>query len=98
MDNFAIMFVIGCIYLGSTSAFNAFIGTGLVLQHVTYALPTALLLMRQRSEKWLPEVRSFKLPSVVGVGSQSDDCNVRYSCPRVRRLPDCSACNKNEYE
>ncbi|KAG9199199.1 hypothetical protein G6514_008946 [Epicoccum nigrum] len=26
--NFVIMFTIGCIYLGSTSAFNAFIGTG----------------------------------------------------------------------
>lgn len=60
------MFVIGCIYLGSTSAFNAFIGTGLILQHVTYAFPAALLMMRKRSLKWLPEARSFKMPLVVG--------------------------------
>ncbi|KAJ4984182.1 choline transport [Stagonosporopsis vannaccii] len=64
--NFAIMFIIGCIYLGSTSAFNAFIGTGLILQHVTYAFPAVLLMTRRRSAKWLPESRSFKLPSVVG--------------------------------
>lgn len=64
--NFAIMFIIGCIYLGSTSAFNAFIGTGLILQHVTYAFPAVLLMMRRRSTKWLPESRSFKLPSIVG--------------------------------
>ena len=79
--NFAIMFIIGCIYLGSTSAFNAFIGTGkrmalhqrhsadpsgLILQHVTYAFPAVLLIMRKRSPKWLPESRTFKMPSVLG--------------------------------
>ncbi|KAH6632978.1 amino acid/polyamine transporter I [Boeremia exigua] len=64
--NFAIMFIIGCIYLGSTSAFNAFIGTGLILQHVTYAFPAILLMMRKRSTKWLPESRSFKVPSLLG--------------------------------
>lgn len=64
--NFAIMFIIGCIYLGSTSAFNAFIGTGLILQHVTYAFPVVLLMMRKRSPKWLPSTRSFKVPAVLG--------------------------------
>lgn len=64
--NFIIMFVIGCIYLGSTSAFNAFIGTGLILQHVTYALPAALLIFRKRSSLWLPQTRSFRLPSIIG--------------------------------
>jgi choline transport protein len=64
--NFAIMFIIGCIYLGSTSAFNAFIGTGLILQHVTYAFPAVLLMMRKRSSKWLPDSRSFRMPAVVG--------------------------------
>jgi choline transport protein len=64
--NFTIMLIIGCIYLGSTSAFNAFIGTGLILQHVIYAFPTALLMMRERSGRWLPKSRSFRLPSVVG--------------------------------
>lgn len=64
--NFGVMFVIGCIYLGSASAFNAFIGTGLILQHVTYAFPAALLMMRERSARWLPETRSFRVPSAVG--------------------------------
>jgi choline transport protein len=64
--NFAVMFVIGCVYLGSTSAFNAFIGTGLILQHVTYAIPAALLMFRKRSSVWLPNARYFKLPSFLG--------------------------------
>ncbi|KAH7386800.1 amino acid/polyamine transporter I [Phaeosphaeria sp. MPI-PUGE-AT-0046c] len=64
--NFAIMFIIGCVYLGSTSAFNAFIGTGLILQQITYAFPAALLMFRKRSSIWLPQTRYFKLPSVLG--------------------------------
>ena len=48
--NYAIMFIIGCIYLGSSSAFNAFIGTGLVLQHISYAFPAVLLMCRKRPE------------------------------------------------
>ena len=64
--NFAIMFVIGCTYLGSTSAFNAFINTGLILQHITYAFPAALLMMRRRAAIWLPKSRSFRMPSIVG--------------------------------
>lgn len=64
--NFVIMFIIGCIYLGSSSAFNAFIGSGLVLQHISYAFPAALLMYRMRSEEWLPASRSFRLPSWVG--------------------------------
>ncbi|KAJ5174067.1 uncharacterized protein N7500_001998 [Penicillium coprophilum] len=64
--NFVIMFIIGCIYLGSSSAFNAFIGSGLVLQHISYAIPAALLMYRKRSEFWLPRDRAFRLPSVVG--------------------------------
>lgn len=64
--NFAIMFIIGCIYLGSSSAFNAFIGTGLVLQHVSYAFPAILLIYRKRSDIWLPTSAPFKLPGFLG--------------------------------
>ncbi|KAE8337813.1 hypothetical protein BDV24DRAFT_154083 [Aspergillus arachidicola] len=67
--NYAVMFLIGCIYLGSSSAFNAFIGTGLVLQHISYAFPAALLLYRCRSAIWLPDPRPFRLPSPVGWGA-----------------------------
>lgn len=66
MFNFMIMFIIGCIYLGSSSAFNAFIGSGLVLQHISYAFPAALIMYRKRSELWLPRDRSFRMPAVVG--------------------------------
>jgi choline transport protein len=64
--NFFVMFIIGCIYLGSTSAFNAFISTGLILQHLTYAFPAALLMVRGRSTIWLPDSRYFRMPSVLG--------------------------------
>ncbi|KAG2420476.1 hypothetical protein HFD88_000088 [Aspergillus terreus] len=64
--NFTAMFIIGCIYLGSSSAFNAFIGSGLVLQHISYAFPAVLLMYRGRSEKWLPKNIPFRLGSVVG--------------------------------
>lgn len=64
--NNAVVFVIGCIFLGSSSAFNAFIGTGLILQQVTYAVPAMLLMYRVRSTKFLPAARSFRLPSILG--------------------------------
>lgn len=64
--NFGIMFIIGCVYLGSTSAFNAIIGTGLTLQHITYAIPAALVVFRRRSEKVLPRNRVFAVPTAVG--------------------------------
>jgi choline transport protein len=49
--NQVVIFIIGCVYLGSTTAFNAFIGTGLILQLITFAFPAALLLMRRRSRR-----------------------------------------------
>ncbi len=56
-----IVFFIGCIYLGSSTAFNAFIGTGLILQQLSYAFPAALLIYRRRMAILLPNTRSFKL-------------------------------------
>ena len=64
--NAFIVFVIGCIYLGSSSAFNAFIGTGLILQHISYAFPAALIMYRKRSATWLPGSSSFRLPHPLG--------------------------------
>lgn len=61
LANSAIVFIIGCVYLGSTTAFNAMISTGLILQQISYAMPTALLMYRGRSSKFLPSTRSFKL-------------------------------------
>lgn len=64
--NGAVIFIIGCIYLGSTTAFNAFIGTGLILQQITYAIPAAVLLYGKRSSHLLPTNRPFKLWDSVG--------------------------------
>lgn len=40
--------LLGCLYLGSTVAFNSFIGAGIVLQYITYSIPAALLLFKGR--------------------------------------------------
>lgn len=64
-NNF-VVFIIGFIYLGSSTAFNAFIGTGLILQQITFAFPAVLLLYRRRSAKYLPVHRPFKLPRICG--------------------------------
>lgn len=66
LANNAVVFIIGCIFLGSSTAFNAFIGTGLVLQQVTYAIPAALLMYWGRSSNFLPVNRPFKLVAPVG--------------------------------
>jgi choline transport protein len=65
LNNF-IVFIIGFIYLGSSTAFNAFIGTGLILQQVTYAIPAVLVMYRRRSSEYLPSNRPFKLRGLLG--------------------------------
>ncbi|KAK6008136.1 hypothetical protein QM012_000039 [Aureobasidium pullulans] len=61
-----VVFLIGCVYLGSSTAFNAFIGTGLILQLITFAFPAALLLARRRPAQLLPTSRTFGLPRAFG--------------------------------
>jgi choline transport protein len=75
--NAAVIFIIGCLYLGSSTAFNAFIGTGLILQLVTFAFPAALLLLRKRSDRFLPETRAFRLP--FAFGWLANACTVGFS-------------------
>ena len=45
----------GCIYLGSTVAFNAIVGTCLILMHLNIAVPLVFLMMSGRSERFLPK-------------------------------------------
>ncbi|EWY81964.1 hypothetical protein FOYG_16169 [Fusarium oxysporum NRRL 32931] len=59
--NSAVIFIIGCVYLASTTAFNAFIGSGLLLQQCSFAFPAALLLWNKRSDAVLPKTRSTNL-------------------------------------
>ncbi|KAJ9644148.1 hypothetical protein H2199_004016 [Coniosporium tulheliwenetii] len=58
--NSSVMFLLGCIYLGSTTAFNALIGVAVVLQQLGFAIPAALLMYRRRAPEYLPHrVGSF---------------------------------------
>lgn len=41
--------VLGCLYLGSTVAFNSFVGGAIMMQYVTYSTCIVLLLMKGRS-------------------------------------------------
>ncbi|KAI0008356.1 amino acid/polyamine transporter I [Xylariaceae sp. FL0662B] len=56
--------VFGCIFLGSSSAFNAITSAAVVALGVTYGIPPAINLLRGR--KMLPPNRAFKLPEPLG--------------------------------
>ncbi|UKZ79686.1 hypothetical protein TrVFT333_007446 [Trichoderma virens FT-333] len=61
-----LIFVCGCISLGSTAAFNALVGVFSLMQMISFALPAALLIYRRRSEKVLPRKRAFRVPEILG--------------------------------
>lgn len=42
--------VLGCLYLGSTVAFNSFVGGAILMQYITYSICVVLLLMKGRSK------------------------------------------------
>lgn len=56
--------IFGCIFLGSSSAFNAIVSASVVALGVTYGIPPAINCLRGR--KMLPENRPFKLGPVMG--------------------------------
>lgn len=56
--------IFGCVFLGSTSAFNAITAASVVALGITYAIPPAINVMRGR--KMLPETRAFKMPGWLG--------------------------------
>jgi choline transport protein len=57
-----VVVVFGCIFLGSTSAFNAITSASVTALGVSYAIPIAINCMRGR--RMLPENRHFKLPEL----------------------------------
>jgi choline transport protein len=59
-----LVIIFGCIFLGSSSAFNAIVSASVVALGITYAAPPAVNCLRGR--KMLPETRPFKLPEAVG--------------------------------
>jgi len=56
--------IFGCIFLGSSSAFNAIISASVVALGVSYGIPIAINCIRGR--RMLPASRPFKLPSILG--------------------------------
>ena len=59
----ALVVIFGCIFLGSSSAFNAIISASVVALGVSYAIPPAINCSRGR--KMLP-ARAFVLPGLLG--------------------------------
>ncbi|ETN44498.1 uncharacterized protein HMPREF1541_10168 [Cyphellophora europaea CBS 101466] len=52
--NAVVVFIMGCIYLGSQVAFNAIVGTCLILMHMSIAIPILFLMLSGRAERFLP--------------------------------------------
>ncbi|KAF2094128.1 amino acid permease [Rhizodiscina lignyota] len=59
-----LVIIFGCIFLGSSSAFNAIVSASVVALGITYAIPPAINCIRGR--KMLPETRAFVLPGPWG--------------------------------
>jgi choline transport protein len=57
-----VVLIFGCIFLGSTSAFNAITAASVVALGVTYAIPIAINCLRGR--RMLPKTRHFQLPEI----------------------------------
>ncbi|KAL2202645.1 amino acid transporter [Sarocladium strictum] len=66
LANALVIFVSGCIYLGSMAAFSAIIGSSLILQLLSFVIPSVLLMWHKRSDRVLPHERAFRVPSFVG--------------------------------
>ncbi|KAK8107569.1 amino acid/polyamine transporter I [Apiospora kogelbergensis] len=56
--------IFGCVFLGSSSTFNAITAASVVALGVTYAIPPTINVLRGR--KMLPPTRAFKLSEPVG--------------------------------
>lgn len=54
-------FILGCIYLGSSTAFNAIVAPGLILEQISFAIPSALLIWQHREQRFLPSSGWCKL-------------------------------------
>lgn len=64
--NAGLVFIAGCLFMASTTAFSSFVNTAIILQMVSFAFPASLLLVQKRSQSLLPASRSFRLPEWLG--------------------------------
>lgn len=72
--------IFGCIFLGSSSAFNAIVSASVVALGLSYAIPPAVNVAQGRNQ--LPETRAFKLPNWLGW-----TCNIVSSSPICHANP-----------
>lgn len=56
-----VVLIMGCIFLGSSSAFNAITSASVVALGLSYGIPVAINCLRRRT--MLPDTRPFKLPN-----------------------------------
>lgn len=59
--NAVVVFIMGCIYLGSQVAFNAIIGCALILMHISIAMPLLFLMLSGRPSRYLPRKGHWNL-------------------------------------
>lgn len=59
--NFVWTSMLGCIYLASSTAFNAILGPGLILEQLCFAIPALLLILQRRDPRLLPNPGAFNL-------------------------------------
>lgn len=82
-----VVIIFGCIFLGSTSAFNAIISAAVVALDLSYAMPILVNCLQGR--RALPE-RKWKMPNAIGWAADMVIHNF------FSRLPDAHA-NRSRY-
>ncbi|KAL2808544.1 amino acid/polyamine transporter I [Aspergillus granulosus] len=60
------VFLVGIVYVCSSTAFNSFISTTVIVAQISIAIPAILLIFRRRATRYLPPNRPFKVPTIVG--------------------------------
>ncbi|PYH93950.1 choline transporter [Aspergillus ellipticus CBS 707.79] len=70
LDGVAVLLV-GIVYVCSTTAFNAFISTTVIVAQISFAIPAVLLLVRRRDPHYLPSNRPFKVPHALGYAANT---------------------------
>ncbi|PLB51020.1 amino acid transporter [Aspergillus steynii IBT 23096] len=69
--NGIVVLLVGIVYVASSTAFNAFISTTVIVAQLSYAVPAALLLVSRGDTSYLPSTRPFRLPAAVGYVSNT---------------------------
>ncbi|KAL2817428.1 amino acid/polyamine transporter I [Aspergillus cavernicola] len=61
-----LVLLVGIVYVCSSTAFNSFISTTVIVAQISYAIPSFLLILRRQDPHYLPSARPFKVPHILG--------------------------------